>query len=115
MTTPISKQTADHYTWGEDCDGWHLLKVPGMSVVHERVPSGRSEIPHFHQRAHQFFFILAGEATLEVGGTIVRMKPGEGCSVKPQISHVVRNEGTADLEYLLMSAPPSQGDRSEIQ
>jgi hypothetical protein len=24
----ISINKAEHYTWGEGCDGWHLLLVP---------------------------------------------------------------------------------------
>lgn len=23
----ISKETAEHYVWGEICDGWHLVKT----------------------------------------------------------------------------------------
>ena len=86
-----------------------------MSVIQERVPPGRSEIRHYHQRALQFFYVLAGEATLEIDGNIVRLKPGEGLSVEPQIGHVLRNEGGADLEFLVISVPPSHGDRITTQ
>ena len=115
MTTSISRKTAEHYTWGGDCDGWHLLKMPGMSVIQERMPPGRSENSHYHQRSHQFFYVLAGEAMLEVSGIVVRMKPGEGCSVEPQTSHVLKNEGSIDLDFLVISVPPSHGDRVATQ
>ena len=35
--------TAEHYTWGGVCDGWHLLKDPTLSVIQERVPPGAGE------------------------------------------------------------------------
>jgi len=111
MTEIISKQNAEHYVWGGDCDGWHLLKMPGVSVIQERVPPGRTEVRHFHQRSHQFFFVLSGEATIEVGTDTIRVKPMESCFVEPNIRHVLRNEGTQDLEFILVSVPPSHGDR----
>jgi mannose-6-phosphate isomerase-like protein (cupin superfamily) len=111
----VSTKNAEHYAWGGDCDGWHLVKAPGVSVIQERMPPGRSEVRHFHQHSHQFFFILSGEATIEVGGEILRAKPGEGCSIEPTVGHVIRNEGKSDLLFLLVSTPPSHGDRVKTE
>lgn len=115
MKELVSRENGEHYAWGDGCDGWHLVKTPGMSVIQERMPPGRSETRHLHQHAHQFFFILSGEATIDVGGEILRAKPGEGCSVEPKVGHVIRNEGTIDLIFLLVSTPPSHGDRVKIE
>jgi mannose-6-phosphate isomerase-like protein (cupin superfamily) len=115
MKKLVSKENGEHYAWGDGCDGWHLVKTPGMSVIQERMPPGCSETRHFHQHSHQFFFILSGEATNEVGGEILRAKPGEGCSVVPTVGHVIRNEGKSDLLFLLVSTPPSHGDRVKIE
>jgi hypothetical protein len=32
MMNTISINKAEHYTWGEGCDGWHLLLVPQKKV-----------------------------------------------------------------------------------
>ncbi|MDP6969130.1 MAG: cupin domain-containing protein, partial [Gammaproteobacteria bacterium] len=64
----ISNKLAEHYTWGNHCDGWHLVKSPSLSVIQERVPSGCSETRHFHTKAEQFFFILSGVASMELEG-----------------------------------------------
>jgi len=32
----ISKQCAEHYIWGDQCDGWHLVKNNDLSIIHER-------------------------------------------------------------------------------
>jgi hypothetical protein len=29
----VSIENAEHYIWGEICDGWHLLKRDDMSVI----------------------------------------------------------------------------------
>ena len=34
---PINRQTAEHYVWGSDCDGWHLVKQPELTVIEERM------------------------------------------------------------------------------
>lgn len=107
----IDRQTAEHYPWGDGCDGWHLLKAPGLSVIQERVPPGRSEVRHFHHHAHQFFYVLAGKATLEVGGEVLELLPQQGCSVPPGTPHRLSNGEDVDLEFLVVSAPPSHGDR----
>ena len=64
MTDVVSQQNAEHYIWGGDCDGWHLLKSLGLSFIQERVPPGRREVRHYHLLAHQFFFVLSGSANL---------------------------------------------------
>ena len=107
----VSRAHAAHYVWGESCNGWHLLATEGLSVIEERVPPGASEVRHLHARAHQFFYVLAGEATLELGGRTLVVAPGEGLEVPPGVAHRLLNAGAAELRFLVISAPPSHGDR----
>jgi hypothetical protein len=44
----IDIATAEHYVWGDVCDGWHLVKSPSLSVIQERVPPGGAEVKHYH-------------------------------------------------------------------
>ena len=60
----ISIENAEHYVWGDVCDGWHLLKRDDLSVIQERVPAGGAEVMHYHNVARQFFYILEGEGTM---------------------------------------------------
>jgi mannose-6-phosphate isomerase-like protein (cupin superfamily)/GNAT superfamily N-acetyltransferase len=107
----IDEANAEHYRWGEVCDGWHLLKTDGLSVIKERVPPGRGEVRHYHRSARQFFYILAGEALLEVGETEHRLAAGQGIEVPPGIPHRFRNGSNADVVFLVISSPKSHGDR----
>ena len=109
--TIASIKTAKHYVWGGNCDGWHLAASPNLSVIQERVPSGASEVRHLHHRAEQFFYILNGIATLEVDGAIHVIGTNEGFHVPAGVPHTLRNQHMQTLEFLVVSTPPSHGDR----
>ncbi|MEH7418835.1 cupin domain-containing protein [Neobacillus drentensis] len=107
----ISKQNAEHYIWGENCDGWHLVKNKELSVIHERMPVNTSEVMHFHNQASQFFFVLSGTATLKVNGERIILNPHEGVEIAPLTPHQMMNDSGKDIEFLVISQPTSKGDR----
>ena len=88
----VSRENAEHYTWGGICDGWHLLKSTGLSVIQERIPPGGGEVRHYHERAHQFFFVISGEATLEIEHNKLVLRSQQGISVPPKVPHKLLNE-----------------------
>lgn len=106
-----SKETAEHYTWGGHCDGWHLLKNPELSVIQERMPPGTAEVRHFHHRAQQFFYILSGETLMEVDGRLLTLAAGQGIWIPAGTPHQMKNDSGADVHFLVISQPPSHGDR----
>lgn len=108
---PTSTATALHYVWGENCDGWHLVRTPELAIIQERMPPGTSEARHFHHQARQFFFILAGDGVLEVDGRLHPLAARQVMEVAPGIPHQLFNRGTTDLHFLVISQPPSHGDR----
>lgn len=110
----ISKHTAEHYTWGDGCDGWHLVKQPELSVIHERMPAGTAEVRHYHERARQLFFVLSGMATLEVAGVRETLGLQQAVEVLPGVPHQMFNESDADVEFLVISQPTTRGDRMNI-
>ena len=109
----IDTQSAAHYTWGAGCDGWHLVRQPELSVIKERMPPGTEEVRHFHQRARQFFFVLTGELTLELDGRAEVLRAHQGLEVPPGLPHQALNHSGAEVLFLVISCPPSHGDRSE--
>jgi mannose-6-phosphate isomerase-like protein (cupin superfamily) len=107
----INKSNAEHYKWGDHCDGWHLVMNQNLSVIHERMPVNTSEVKHYHQHARQFFYILTGTATFELNGEQIFLHPQEGIEVPPLVPHQIRNESDGDIEFLVISNPTSKGDR----
>lgn len=88
----VSKHNSEHYTWGEQCDGWHLVKNKDLSVIHERMPPYTSEARHYHQHSRQFFYVLSGTAILELDGQRIILHTGEGVEVSPCNPHQMKNE-----------------------
>lgn len=111
MSGPIDKQTASHYRWGEDCDGWHLLERKDLHVIHERMPEGRSERAHIHGVARQFFFVLSGVLGMELEGQTHAIGAHQGLEIAPGAWHRAFNDGPGPVEFLVMSHPTTRGDR----
>ena len=107
----ISVETAEHYSWGQRCDGGHLVKQAELSVIQERMPPATSEVRHLHKTARQFFLILRGAAVIEADGREHELSAGEGLEVAPGAAHQMFNRSDADVEFLVVSQPPSHGDR----
>jgi len=107
----ISIATAAHYSWGDGCDGWHLVRTDALAVIEERMPAGTAERRHRHERARQFFYVLAGELTMEVDGAEFVLGANEGMEVAPGIGHQAFNRGEREVRFLVVSQPPSHGDR----
>ncbi|MGF1770294.1 cupin domain-containing protein [Enterovibrio makurazakiensis] len=113
--TVVSKENTEHYHWGDQSDGWHLVKSKSLSVIQERVPPGCSEVRHLHKKSEQFFFVLFGCATLEVNGEVFELKENQGFHVPSNTPHQLSNLGQKDLHFTVTSTPPSHGDRIEVR
>ncbi len=112
MVTSI--QTAEHYTWGQQCDGWHLLKTDTLSVIQERMPPGTTESLHFHSNAQQLFYILSGVASFSLEGQTYSLYANESIHVLPGQVHQISNLGKEELHFLVISEPKAHGDRTNV-
>lgn len=110
----VSKENAEHYLWGSQCDGWTLLKRQDLSVIHERMPPKTQEIRHYHTQSRQFFFVLSGTLRMELEGEVHSLSAHEGLEIPPQAKHQARNESDSDVEFLVISHPTTRGDRTDL-
>jgi mannose-6-phosphate isomerase-like protein (cupin superfamily) len=55
--------------------------------------------------------VLAGELTLEVEDREIVLGAGQGLEIEPGEVHQAMNRGTAEVRMLVISQPPSHGDR----
>jgi len=109
-----STENAEHYNWGSQCDGWHLLRSDSLSVIQERMPPGASEQLHYHEHAQQVFYILSGTATFEVEGEIKTVTANQSIHIPPNTKHCIFNHGASDLHFLVISEPKTHGDRVNL-
>lgn len=107
----ICKDNAEHYLWGQNCDGWHLVKSANLSVIHERMPPNTSEARHYHNASHQFFFVLSGIVTLEIAGKREILRSHQGAEVPPGVPHQMFNESEHEIEFIVISQPAGRDDR----
>ncbi|GJG89526.1 hypothetical protein tb265_47070 [Gemmatimonadetes bacterium T265] len=109
--TAVVLEPATHYAWGAGCDGWHLLQHPALSVIAERMPHGTAEVRHRHVVARQYFLVLAGELHVECDGARHVLRARQGLHIPPGVAHQVLNESGASADFVVISGPPSHGDR----
>ena len=102
---------AEHYTWGNNSDGWHFLKTDELSIIKERISAGEGEERHYHNAAQQYFYILSGEAYIELSDKKYKLTVGEGLHVPAKAIHLLKNTGKTDLIFLVISQPESHGDK----
>lgn len=110
-----TKDNSEYYQWGENCDGWHLVKTDSLSVIEELMPPNTQETLHYHKKAQQFFRILKGIASFEIDGKVIELKSGEGINILPNTNHLIRNNQSENLEFLVISQPSTRGDRYEVK
>jgi len=114
MSMPVSRENAEHYIWGNVCDGWHLLRDSELSIIEERMPPGAQEQRHFHGRSRQFFYVLSGELTMEVAGVHHLLTAGHGLEISPGELHQALNQTEGEVRFLVISQPPSHKDRQSV-
>lgn len=114
MLRIVDVTSGEYYRWGAGSEGWHLLNRAELSVIQERVPPGDRERRHFHSKARQFFYVLEGRAVLEVDDARFELAAGQALEIPPGTRHQFVNESTEPVTFLVISAPHSHGDRTNV-
>lgn len=109
----MNRETADGYFWDDGrAEAWRLLEGTDLTVYEERVPPGSGERRHSHTFARQFFYVLEGEAEVEVAECVLTLRAGDGVHVAPKQAHRLRNISDSDVRFLVISSPRATGDRT---
>ncbi|WP_299838407.1 cupin domain-containing protein [uncultured Tenacibaculum sp.] len=106
-----TKENSEHYYWGDQCSGWHLVKSNDLSIIEELMPPNTKEQKHHHKKAQQFFRVLKGIATFEIENSIITVESGEGIHIPANVKHRILNQQNENLEFIVISQPTTRGDR----
>ena len=90
----VSSATAEHYNWSDGCDGWILASGNDLLVIEDLMPPKTSETRHYHTKAKQFFYVLSGVLTVEVGCVSHEVSARKGMEAQ--------NEGGCSLLTLVL-------------
>ena len=107
----INRESAEHYHWKAICDGWHFLKSDELSIIAEKIPPQTSEDMHYHCTSRQFFYILSGEAVINLQNGSEKLIAGMGIEIAPMEAHQMTNISEAEVEFIVISMPEAHGDK----
>jgi mannose-6-phosphate isomerase-like protein (cupin superfamily) len=82
-----------------------LVDHENLSIkLEELPPGGRSDL-HFHNKARQFFFLIRGQALVEVDEEMTPLGTEQGVEVPPGRRHQIVNPGDDKTVFVLVSSP----------
>lgn len=110
----VSREDSPHYRWGTHGEGWRLHDGDDLSVIEEALLPGGAERAHRHANARQFFYILDGDAVMEIDGIAHALSAGRGIAIAPGVAHRFRNDAARAVRFLVISAPTTRGDRQDL-
>ena len=110
----ISKQNATVNRWGKSSEAYLLCTSEHLSVKHEVVPAGDSEVMHYHQSCLQCFFILRGNLQFIIDDEMFSLNENESITILPGSRHLVKNVSSQTAEFLVISHPAINSDRINV-
>jgi mannose-6-phosphate isomerase-like protein (cupin superfamily) len=100
LTTPAGEVIYELIGMGDEGGG-----ISSHSIAQILLPAGKSSALHYHQKTEESYYILKGEAWMEIDQKEFVLKPGQTCLIQPGEIHRIMNKGNEDLEFLAFCAP----------
>jgi mannose-6-phosphate isomerase-like protein (cupin superfamily) len=97
--------TADGSTIRELC-GLPTGGTAKQSLAEATLEPGQATQRHYHDETEEIYFVLEGEADMEVDGDRARVEPGQAIPIAPGARHQIRNVGSRPLRILCCCSPP---------
>lgn len=111
----VSRHTEPSFVWREVCLGWRLADETNLQVIQEQMPPATSELVHTHARATQVYFVLDGEATVDLDGRSEVLRTGDAVVIQPRTPHRISNRSEQRMEFLVISSSPTSTDREDLE
>ena len=78
--------------------------VEKQSLAEATMAPGQSTDRHYHKLCEEFYFLLDGNAEMEIDGETRAVGPGDAILIPPGARHQITAE--SDLRFLCCCAPP---------
>ena len=76
-----------------------------QSLAEARLDVGQSTAAHFHPQTEEIYYLLQGNACLEIDGQLRDVGSGDAIAIPPGAVHQITNVGDVPLVFLCMCAP----------
>ena len=87
-----------------------LHHTPVQSLAEATLEVEQATERHYHPVAEEIYFVLKGQGKMEVDGETTYMRPGDAVLIPPGAWHTLENNGTSELRFLCICAPPYSHD-----
>ena len=77
-----------------------------QSLAEARLAVGGRTQRHYHAVTEEIYFILEGQADMEVDGSHAKLGPGGAVAIPPGAWHEIVAFGDEELRFLCCCAPP---------
>jgi mannose-6-phosphate isomerase-like protein (cupin superfamily) len=97
--------TADGSTIRELC-GLPTGGTANQSLAEATLEPGQATQRHYHGESEEIYFVLEGEAEMELDDDRARVEAGQAIPIPPGAWHQIRNVGERPLRILCCCSPP---------
>ena len=89
--------------------------IRNQTLAEARLTPGASTTPHYHLKTEEIYFILEGQALMEVGNEVEPVGPGDAIAIPPRTHHRITNSGSGTLRFLCCCAPGYEHDDTILE
>lgn len=84
--------------------------IENQSLAEARLSSGASTTPHYHRLTEEIYYIIEGQAKIQIGEEVRSVTVGDAIAIPPGSPHQITNTGPETLKLLCCCAPAYQHD-----
>ncbi|MBK1831875.1 cupin domain-containing protein [Verrucomicrobiaceae bacterium R5-34] len=77
--------------------------VQNQSLAEASLPAGGQADRHYHKLSEEIYFMLEGEASMEIDGEVKTVGPNDAILIPPNAWHQIT--ATSDIRFLCCCAP----------
>ena len=85
-------------------------EIQNQSLAEAILSPEQSTAAHFHPRAEEIYFILAGAGTMTIEGETRKVTVGDAIAIPSGQIHRIINDGEVELRFLCCCAPAYSHD-----
>jgi mannose-6-phosphate isomerase-like protein (cupin superfamily) len=79
-----------------------------------RLPAGKSFSAHYHEDMQEIFIIIRGTARIVVDRQSAELRPGDSIRIDAREIHRMWNDGTEDVEYVVLGISSGEGGQTVV-
>jgi mannose-6-phosphate isomerase-like protein (cupin superfamily) len=105
-----SLAAAEPYTTKDGSTIRELHRTELQSLAEATLEPAQATERHQHRVAEEIYFVLKGSGSMEVDGSSRRVRPGDAVLIPAGAWHTLENDGSSELRFLCICAPPYSHD-----